>query len=153
MTTTKEQRDEWRRLAEAATPGPAKFDDRPGCKSIKAGKRGNQRQSQYLEIACTTGLYDEAADRANAGLMAEAFTAVPALLDDLAEAEARAKHYEEQAQAFAKRASAMDEENVRLRKKVAAAEAFIYKAEGDHECCDPENCRFCVALAAYRALP
>lgn len=61
------------------TPLPWKFDNTSGCKMIKGGKFHDHRQSQYQELASTSGrgtLRDtpdpDAEDRANAALMAAA---------------------------------------------------------------------------------
>ena len=35
-----------------------------------------------------------------------------------------------------------------LEAKLEASERLIEKLSYDHECCDPENCRFCIAVDA-----
>jgi len=63
--------DDLRKLAEAATPGPWKFDDDAmGCRAIKGGKSGSHKQAQYTEIAYTVGLSNDERDRANAAYIA-----------------------------------------------------------------------------------
>ena len=56
----------------AHTTGPWKFDPGLGCKAIKGGKCGAHKQAQYVDIAYTTGLSDDAKDTANARLIAAA---------------------------------------------------------------------------------
>lgn len=63
------------------TPGPWKFDDQCGCRPIKAGKRGDHRQAQYMEVAGTSGLYDDEEDRANAEMICQAMNTANELYD------------------------------------------------------------------------
>ncbi len=60
------------------TPGPWTAQRVHGCKQI-GPKLGPHRQSHISELACTSGLNDEAEDEANARLMA----AAPELLESL----------------------------------------------------------------------
>lgn len=69
------------RLLKKATPGPWKADKNEGCRSIKAGKHGTHRQAQHQQIACTSGLSDDAEDRANAELIAHVITNLPRLVE------------------------------------------------------------------------
>ena len=68
------------------TPGPWVCETGLGCKAIKGNKRGAHRQGQYTDIAHTVGLSDEAADLANATLIAES----PAMYEALAAIQQRA---------------------------------------------------------------
>jgi len=38
-----------------------------------------------------------------------------------------------------------------LEARVAALEGLLQKLSYDHECCDSENCRFCIAVDALAA--
>jgi hypothetical protein len=60
------------------TPGPWKADTNHGCKSIKGPPIGHRQPRS--ELACTTGLWDDAEDMANAKGMAAVPQLVQALL-------------------------------------------------------------------------
>lgn len=72
-------------LLARATPQPWKADKNLGCKSIKGDKRGQFKQGQHTELAYTVGLSDEAADAANARLIATAVNALPSLISTIRE--------------------------------------------------------------------
>ena len=40
-----------------------------------------------------------------------------------------------------------------LEARVAELEGLLQKLSYDHECCDSENCRFCIAVDAFAAEP
>ena len=67
------------------TAGPWKFDDTPGCRQIKGGKHEpHKKQSQYKEIACTVGLYDDGEDRANAAFIVTACNSYDSNMETIA---------------------------------------------------------------------
>jgi len=70
-------------LLAKATPQPWKADKNLGCKSIKGDKRGQSKQGQHTELAYTVGLSDEAADAANARLIATTVNALPSLISTI----------------------------------------------------------------------
>jgi len=59
-------------MSEKYTPGPWKADRNLGCKMISAKPFEQHRQAKRMEIACTSGIYSEEEDAANARLMAAA---------------------------------------------------------------------------------
>jgi hypothetical protein len=97
------------------TPGPWKAGNDSGCRPIKAGKSGRHRQAQYMEIANTVGLSDDAEDRANARLIA----AAPDLLAAL-----------KRALPWIREGLEFQSIEPQARADLAAAESALAKAEG-----------------------
>jgi len=64
------------------TPTPWKFDDKLGCRSIKGAKCYSHKQAQYLKVAYTVGLADDAVDRANAQLIVTAVNSHSTLTEE-----------------------------------------------------------------------
>ncbi len=60
---------------------PWKHDKNLGCKTIKGGKHGKNRQGQYREVAYTPGLPNDEEDLANAELIVRAVNSHDALVE------------------------------------------------------------------------
>lgn len=157
---TKEQRDEWRRLADAATPGEWREDDGHVFQGELADKRvatiraklaGLPYEKAFLDpdgasIAHCQQEWDNS--DANAAFIAAARSAVPALLDALDEAERERDKLLEHLERHRTATAAGRESNDRLRE---ALRGLLLHACPDHA--QPLSwCHSCKAWTAAETL-
>lgn len=118
---TQRKLDEWRELADAATPGKwgARLDVFAVMHPVFAGHR-----------IATRGAFDDAQAQVDAAFIASAREAVPALLDEVARLAGRVEHLTRQREIDAALSRQQAEYAAELHARLAAAEAWQTKTNG-----------------------